>query len=39
MKMPKMDGIELLGRIKDVRPELPVIMMTAFGTVEKPWRP
>ncbi|KJS32278.1 MAG: Fis family transcriptional regulator [Desulfatitalea sp. BRH_c12] len=35
MKMPKMDGIELLQRIKAVNPELPVIMMTAYGTVEK----
>ncbi len=35
MKMPKMDGIELLERIKEKDPELPVIMMTAHGTVEK----
>ena len=35
MKMPSMDGIELLGRIKEKNPELPVIMMTAHGTVEK----
>jgi two-component system, NtrC family, response regulator len=35
MKMPSMDGIELLERIKDKEPELPVIMMTAHGTVEK----
>lgn len=35
MKMPKMDGIELLKRIKTVDPDLPVIMMTAHGTVEK----
>jgi two-component system, NtrC family, response regulator len=35
MKMPRMDGIELLERIKENDPELPVIMMTAYGTVEK----
>ena len=35
MKMPFMDGIELLERIKDKDPDLPVIMMTAHGTVEK----
>lgn len=35
MKMPAMDGIELLDRIKSVDPDLPVIMMTAYGTVEK----
>lgn len=35
MKMPGMDGMELLERIKTKDPELPVIMMTAHGTVEK----
>ena len=35
MKMPKMDSIELLQRIKTIDAELPVIMMTAYGTVEK----
>ena len=35
MKMPKMDGIELLEKIKDKDKELPVIMMTAYGTVDK----
>jgi len=35
MKMPAMDGIELLERIKQKDPGLPVIMMTAHGTVEK----
>jgi len=35
MKMPTMDGIELLRRIKERDPDLPVVMMTAYGTVEK----
>jgi len=35
MKMPVMDGIDLLERIKDLDPDLPVIMMTAHGTVDK----
>ncbi|MBC8393702.1 MAG: sigma-54-dependent Fis family transcriptional regulator [Deltaproteobacteria bacterium] len=35
MKMPVMDGIELLENIKNRDPDLPVIMMTAYGTVEK----
>jgi len=35
MKMPGMDGIELLENVKAKDPELPVIMMTAYGTVEK----
>ncbi len=35
MKMPGMDGLELLGRIKQKWPDIPVIMMTAHGTVDK----
>ena len=35
MKMPIMDGIQLLEKIKAKDPELPVIMMTAHGTVDK----
>ncbi len=35
MKMPAMDGIELLENVKAKDPDLPVIMMTAYGTVEK----
>ena len=35
MKMPGMDGIELLEQVKARDPELPVIMMTAHGTVDK----
>jgi two-component system response regulator HydG len=32
--MPGMDGIQLLGKIRDSDPDLPVVMMTAFGEVE-----
>ncbi len=35
MKMPGMDGIELLEKAKAIDPDLPVIMMTAHGTVDK----
>ncbi len=35
MKMPKMTGIELLDQLQHLSPDLPVIIMTAFGTVEK----
>ena len=35
MKMPGMSGLELLERLKQKDPQLPVVMMTAFGTVEK----
>ncbi|HZE20702.1 MAG TPA: sigma-54 dependent transcriptional regulator [Desulfobaccales bacterium] len=35
MKMPKMSGIELLDELQRLYPNLPVIIMTAYGTVEK----
>ncbi|MDR9500700.1 MAG: sigma-54 dependent transcriptional regulator [Desulfurivibrionaceae bacterium] len=35
MQMPGMGGMELLTKIKDETPQLPVIMMTAFGEVDK----
>jgi two-component system NtrC family response regulator len=35
MKMPGMDGIKLLENIKAKDPDLPVIMMTAHGTIDK----
>jgi DNA-binding NtrC family response regulator len=34
LKMPGMDGIELLRKLKETNPEIQVIMMTAYGTVE-----
>jgi two-component system NtrC family response regulator len=34
VKMPKKDGIELLGELKAVDSSVPVIILTAFGTVE-----
>jgi two-component system, NtrC family, response regulator HydG len=33
LKMPKMTGIELLQEVKKLRPEMPVVLMTAFATV------
>jgi DNA-binding NtrC family response regulator len=33
-KMPEMNGIELLKRIKNKDPECAVIIMTAFGTIQ-----
>jgi two-component system NtrC family response regulator len=35
MKMPGLSGIELIRRVKEVDPDMPVVMMTAFGSVEK----
>ena len=34
MKMPGMSGMALLEACKNIKPELPVIMMTAYGTIE-----
>jgi two-component system NtrC family response regulator len=34
MKMPGMDGMELLEKTKQIKPDMPVIMMTAHGTIE-----
>jgi len=34
IKMPGLDGFELLNKIKDISPETLVIMVTAFGTTE-----
>jgi DNA-binding NtrC family response regulator len=34
LKMPEMDGIELLKTIKGTRPEVMVILMTAFGSIQ-----
>ncbi len=34
LKMPGMDGIEVLRRARELDPTLPVIMITAFATIE-----
>ncbi len=34
LKMPGMSGLELLQELRKERPRLPVIIMTAFGTIE-----
>ncbi len=35
VKMPGMSGIQLLENIKEINPDIPVIIMTAYGSVEK----
>jgi two-component system NtrC family response regulator len=35
VKMPGMSGIQLLEKIKELNPDIPVIIMTAYGSVEK----
>jgi DNA-binding NtrC family response regulator len=34
LKMPNMDGLQVMERIKAIRPETPVVIMTAFGTID-----
>lgn len=34
VKMPEMDGLEVLRRVRQNRGELPVVMMTGHGTIE-----
>jgi two-component system response regulator FlrC len=35
VKMPRLDGMAMLQKIRERIPDLPVIMITAFGTVDK----
>jgi DNA-binding NtrC family response regulator len=34
IRMPKMSGIEMLEKVKEIKPEIVVIIMTAFASVE-----
>jgi DNA-binding NtrC family response regulator len=34
VRMPDMDGIQVLKRVKELRPDLPVVIMTAYGTID-----
>ena len=34
LKMPEMDGLELLKTLKGIRPEVVVILITAYGSIE-----
>ena len=34
LRMPKVDGMELLRRARQLEPELPIVMITAHGTVD-----
>jgi DNA-binding NtrC family response regulator len=35
IQMPKMDGLELLRYLRGLRPKMPVVMLTAYGTVSR----
>jgi two-component system nitrogen regulation response regulator NtrX len=34
IKMPKLDGIEFLDKVRDYNPDVPVIMISGHGTIE-----
>ncbi|MBW2424971.1 MAG: sigma-54-dependent Fis family transcriptional regulator [Deltaproteobacteria bacterium] len=34
LQMPEMDGLGLLGSLRELHPELPVILMTSFGSIQ-----
>ena len=34
LKMPEMDGLELLTRLRQADDQLPVVLMTAYGTID-----
>ncbi|KAF0219054.1 MAG: sigma-54 dependent DNA-binding response [Geobacteraceae bacterium] len=34
IRMPDLDGIQVLKQVKELRPRLPVIIMTAYGTID-----
>ena len=34
LKMPEIDGIELIRKIRNLRPSLPIVIMTAFPSTE-----
>lgn len=34
IRMPGMDGIEILKRVARLRPALPIVVMTAYGTID-----
>jgi DNA-binding NtrC family response regulator len=34
IKMPKMDGVELLEAVKKIKPEIPIVMISGHGDME-----
>ena len=35
IKLPQLSGMEILRRVKKERPDIPVVMMTAYGTIKQ----
>ena len=38
LKLPGISGLEFLQRAKQQNPALPIVVITAFGSVEQQWR-
>ncbi len=34
IRMPGTDGMQMLGELREIRPDAPVVLMTAFGTID-----
>ena len=34
IKMPGRSGVDLVGELRQIRPEVPVVLMTAFGSID-----
>lgn len=34
LNMPEMTGIEFIGRFREIAPQVPIVLITAFGTIE-----
>ncbi|MBE9580360.1 MAG: response regulator [Proteobacteria bacterium] len=34
LKMPGLDGIELFDEFQEIKPDIPVVMITAYGSIE-----
>ncbi len=34
LKMPRMDGIQVMAAVKEIRPDVPVVIMTAYATID-----
>lgn len=34
LKMPGMDGLELFDEVKEMKPDLPLVIITAYGSLE-----
>jgi len=34
IKMPKMDGIEVLAKVQEIKPETPMVMISGHGTID-----